>query len=114
MTRGSITTFSVVTDFAKYFTILPAIFAATLPAVSKLDFISLQSPDSAILSAVIFNTFVILALIPLAMRGVKYKPKDATSTLIRNVAVYGIGGLLTPFIAIKAIDLLVNYLHIVG
>jgi len=113
MTRGSITTFSVVTDFAKYFTILPAIFAATLPAISKLDFINLQSPHSAILSAVIFNTFVILALIPLAMRGVKYKPKDATSTLVRNVAVYGIGGLLTPFIAIKAIDLLVNYLHIV-
>jgi K+-transporting ATPase ATPase B chain len=114
MTRGSITTFSVVTDFAKYFTILPAIFAATLPAISKLDFINLQSPDSAILAAVIFNTFVILALIPLAMRGVKYKPKDATSTLIRNVAVYGVGGLLTPFIAIKAIDLLINYLHIVG
>lgn len=66
------------------------------------------------MSAVIFNTFVILALIPLAMRGVKYKPKDATSTLLRNVAVYSIGGLLTPFVAIKAIDLLVNYLHIVG
>ena len=114
MTRGSITTFSVVTDFAKYFTILPAIFAATLPAISKLDFINLQTPHSAILSAVIFNTFVIPALIPLAMRGVKYKPKDATSTLIRNVAVYGVGGLLTPFIAIKIIDLLVNYLHIVG
>jgi len=114
MTRGSVTTFSVVTDFAKYFTILPAIFAATLPAISKLDFINLQSPHSAILAAVIFNTFVILALIPLAMRGVKYKPKDATSTLIRNIAVYGVGGLITPFIAIKAIDLLINYLHIVA
>jgi K+-transporting ATPase ATPase B chain len=114
MTRGSITTFSVVTDFAKYFTILPAIFIATLPAINRLDFINLQSPHSAILSAVIFNTFVIPALIPLAMRGVKYKPKDATTTLLRNVAIYGVGGLLTPFIAIKSIDLVVNALHIVG
>ena len=113
MTRGALTTFSVVTDFAKYFTILPAIFAASLPAVSTLDFIRLQSPHSAILSAVIFNTFVIPALIPLAMRGVNYKPRDATSTLLRNVAVYGLGGLITPFIAIKAIDVIVNYLHIV-
>jgi K+-transporting ATPase ATPase B chain len=113
MTRGAITTFSVVNDVAKYFTIFPAIFAASIPAVNKLNIMALGSPHSAILSAVIFNAIIIPALIPLAMRGVTYKPKSADSILIRNIVIYGGGGLIVPFIGIKAIDVLINTLHII-
>ena len=113
MTRGAITTFSVVNDVAKYFTIFPAIFAATIPAVNKLNIMALQSSHSAILSAVIFNAIIIPALIPLAMRGVTYKPMNADSILMRNIVIYGGSGLIVPFVGIKAIDVLINAVHIV-
>jgi K+-transporting ATPase ATPase B chain len=113
MTRGAITTFSIVNDVAKYFAIIPAVFAASIPQVNKLNIMALSSPTSAILSAVIFNAIIIPALIPLAMRGVKYKPSSASTILLRNIAIYGVGGLIIPFIGIKAIDVLINALHIV-
>ncbi len=112
MTRGAITTFSIVNDVAKYFAIIPAIFAAAIPAANKLNIMALSSPDSAILSAVIFNALIIPALIPLAMRGVKYRPMNASAILLRNIAVYGIGGLIVPFIGIKAIDVIISGLHV--
>jgi len=104
MTRGSLTTFSIANDVAKYFAILPAAFAATYPALKSLDPMRLTSPSSAILSAVIFNALVIIALIPLALKGVKYRPVGATQLLRDNFLVYGLGGLLVPFIGIKLID----------
>jgi len=113
MTRGAITTFSIVNDVAKYFAIIPAIFAAAIPEANKLNIMALSSPNSAILSAVIFNALIIPALIPLAMRGVKYKPSDASTILLRNIAIYGVGGLIVPFIAIKAIDVIITGLHLV-
>ncbi|HEX7515238.1 MAG TPA: HAD-IC family P-type ATPase, partial [archaeon] len=113
MTRGAITTFSIVNDVAKYFAIIPAIFATAIPEANKLNIMGLSSPNSAILSAVIFNALIIPALIPLAMRGVKYKPRDASTILLRNIAIYGVGGLIVPFIAIKAIDVVITSLHIV-
>ncbi|MGZ4923160.1 MAG: potassium-transporting ATPase subunit KdpB [Halobacteriota archaeon] len=113
MTRGAITTFSIVNDVAKYFAIIPAIFAAAIPEANKLNIMALSSPNSAILSAVIFNALIIPALIPLAMRGVKYKPRDASTILLRNIAIYGVGGLIVPFIAIKAIDVIITGLHLV-
>ena len=112
MTRGAITTFSIVNDVAKYFAIIPAIFAATIPGVNKLNIMSLASSNSAILSAVIFNALIIPALIPLAMKGVTYKPRDASAILRRNIAIYGIGGLIVPFVGIKAIDVIINALHL--
>ena len=113
MTRGAITTFSIVNDVAKYFAIIPAVFAASIPQVNKLNIMALSSPTSAILSAVIFNAIIIPALIPLAMRGVKYKPSSASTILLRNIAIYGVGGLIIPFIGIKAIDIILTSLHVV-
>ena len=113
MTRGAITTFSIVNDVAKYFAIIPAVFASSIPQVNKLNIMALSSPSSAILSAVIFNAIIIPMLIPLAMRGVKYKPSSASTILLRNIAIYGVGGLIVPFIGIKAIDVIITALHIV-
>jgi len=111
--RGSLTTFSVANDVAKYFAILPALFVTAYPALDALNIMRLGSPGSAILSAVIFNALIIIALIPLALRGVKYRPATAASLLRRNLLVYGLGGLIVPFIGIKAIDLIVNAAGIV-
>ena len=112
MTRGSLTTFSIANDVAKYFAILPAMFVATYPALSALNVMQLASSQSAILSAVIFNALIIIALIPLALKGVAYRPVGAASLLRRNLLVYGVGGLILPFIGIKAIDLVVAALHL--
>jgi K+-transporting ATPase ATPase B chain len=108
ITRGSLTTFSIANDVAKYFAILPALFAAAYPGLDKLNIMQLHSPESAIVSAVIFNALVIIALVPLALRGVRYKPSSASAMLRRNLLIYGIGGLISPFIGIKLIDLLVS------
>jgi K+-transporting ATPase ATPase B chain len=107
MTRGSLTTFSIANDVAKYFAILPAMFAATYPALNALNVMHLATPQSAILSAVIFNALIIVALIPLALRGVKYRPLGAAKILSRNLLIYGIGGIVIPFIGIKLIDLVI-------
>jgi K+-transporting ATPase ATPase B chain len=108
ITRGNITTFSIANDVAKYFAIIPAVFSASIPALGALNIMKLGSPESAILSAVIFNAFIILALVPLALRGVKYKPIGASALLRRNILIYGVGGIIVPFIGIKLIDLLVS------
>jgi potassium-transporting ATPase ATP-binding subunit len=112
MTRGSLTTFSIANDVAKYFAILPALFVATYPQLNALNVMRLASPQSAILSAVIFNALIIVALIPLALKGVAYRPVGAAALLRRNLLVYGLGGLIAPFIGIKAIDLIVTALHL--
>ncbi len=106
MTRGSLTTFSIANDVAKYFAIIPAAFAATYPALNVLNFMQLATPQSAILSAVIFNALIIMALVPLALRGVPYRPVPAAQLLRDNLLIYGLGGLLVPFVGIKLIDLL--------
>lgn len=106
MTRGSLTTFSIANDVAKYFAIIPAIFVSTYPQLGALNVMHLVSPDSAILSAVIFNALIIVCLIPLALKGVKYRPVGAAALLRRNLTLYGLGGLLVPFVGIKAIDML--------
>jgi K+-transporting ATPase ATPase B chain len=111
MTRGALTTFSIANDVAKYFAIIPAAFAATYPQLAALDVMHLHSPQSAILSAVIFNALIIVALIPLALKGVAYRARPAAQLLRRNLLVYGLGGLAAPFIGIKAIDLLLTALH---
>jgi K+-transporting ATPase ATPase B chain len=111
MTRGSLTTFSIANDVAKYFAIIPAMLMATFPVIAPLNIMRLVSPQSAILSAVIFNALVIIALIPLALKGVPYRPMGAMAVLRRNLLVYGLGGLVVPFIGIKAIDLLIATLH---
>lgn len=108
MTRGALTTFSIANDVAKYFAIIPAAFATTYPALKALDVMRLHSPSSAILSAVIFNALIIIALIPLALRGVKYRPVGAAQVLRDNLLIYGVGGLIVPFIGIKLIDLLLT------
>ena len=108
MTRGALTTFSIANDVAKYFAIIPAMFAATFPVLNALNVMRLQTPESAILSAVIFNALVIIALIPLALRGVKYRPMGAAAILRRNLMIYGIGGIIVPFIGIKLIDMLIT------
>src|SRR5947207_667874 len=108
MTRGSLTTFSISNDVAKYFAIIPAMFAATFPVLNALNIMHLQTPQSAILSAVIFNALTIIALIPLALRGVKYRPMGAAALLRRNLWIYGVGGVIIPFIGIKAIDLVIT------
>jgi len=113
MTRGSLTTFSIANDVAKYFAIIPAAFASTYPQLAALDVMRLTSPSSAILSAVIFNAIVIVFLIPLALKGVKYRAIGAAALLRRNVFIYGVGGLIVPFIGIKLIDLLLTVLHLV-
>jgi K+-transporting ATPase ATPase B chain len=112
MTRGALTTFSIANDVSKYFAIIPAAFASTYPALGRLNFMHLTSPNSAILSAVIFNALIIIVLIPLALRGVPYHPKSAVQLLRDNLLIYGLGGLLTPFIGIKLIDLLLTVLHL--
>src|SRR5450432_1303421 len=108
MTRGTLTTFSIANDVAKYFAIVPALFIATIPALQSLNIMNLKSPQSAILSAVIFNAIIIPILIPLALRGVAYKPIGAGALLRRNLLIYGLGGLIAPFIGIKLIDLIVH------
>ncbi len=108
MTRGALTTFSVANDLAKYFAIIPAAFVATYPALGALNVMGLHSPSSAILSAVIFNALIIVALIPLALRGVKYRSEPASHLLRRNLLIYGVGGLIAPFIGIKLIDILLT------
>jgi K+-transporting ATPase ATPase B chain len=107
MTRGALTTFSIANDIAKYFAIIPAIFAVIYPGLDALNIMRLASPESAIVSAVVFNALVIIALVPLALKGVGYKPGSASALLRRNLLVYGLGGIITPFIGIKLIDLLV-------
>jgi K+-transporting ATPase ATPase B chain len=112
MTRGALTTFSIANDVAKYFAIIPAAFAATYPALRALDVMRLHSPASAILSAVIFNALVIVALIPLALRGIAYRPAPAPAILARHVLLYGVGGLALPFVGIKLVDLALAALHL--
>lgn len=108
MTRGALTTFSIANDVAKYFAIVPAMFAAAFPVLNALNIMGLRTPQSAILSAVIFNALIIIALIPLALRGVKYRPMSAASLLRRNLLIYGFGGIIIPFIGIKIIDVIIH------
>ncbi len=108
MTRGTLTTFSIANDVAKYFAIVPALFMVAIPELAALNIMQLHSPESAILSAVIFNAIIIPILIPLALRGVQYKPIGASALLRRNLLIYGVGGVIAPFIGIKLIDLLVG------
>jgi K+-transporting ATPase ATPase B chain len=112
ISRGALTTFSIANDVAKYFAILPALFVTAYPGLKVLDIMGLGTPTSAILSALIFNALVIVALIPVALRGVKYVPSSASALLSRNLLIYGVGGLIAPFIGIKLIDLLVDLLHL--
>ena len=112
MTRGALTTFSLANDVAKYFAIIPAMFAVIYPPLMALNVMGLASPQSAILSAIIFNALIIIALIPLALKGVRYRAIGAGPLLRRNLLIYGVGGVIIPFIGIKAIDLLVTALHL--
>jgi len=111
ITRGALTTFSIANDVAKYFAIIPAMFVATYPALDRLNVMHLTSPESAILSAVIFNALIIVLLVPLALRGVRYRPLGAEGLLRRNLLIYGLGGLIVPFIGIKLIDMLLGLVH---
>jgi potassium-transporting ATPase ATP-binding subunit len=113
ITRGALTTFSVANDVAKYFAIIPAMFAGAFPVLGVLNVMRLRTPESAILSAVIFNALIIIALIPLALRGVRYRPVGAAALLRQNLLVYGVGGVIAPFIGIKLIDIVITYLHLV-
>ena len=108
MTRGALTTFSIANDVAKYFAIIPAMFLATFPLLNALNIMRLQTPQSAILSAVIFNALIIVALVPLALRGVQYRPMSAAALLRRNLLIYGLGGIVAPFIGIKVIDVVIT------
>ncbi|MEU0603229.1 potassium-transporting ATPase subunit KdpB [Streptomyces sp. NPDC006393] len=108
ITRGALTTFSIANDVAKYFAIIPALFAAVYPGLDKLNIMHLSSPDSAILSAVVFNALIIVALVPLSLKGVRYRPMSADRMLRRNLGIYGLGGLIAPFLGIKLIDLLIS------
>ncbi|HXP19035.1 MAG TPA: potassium-transporting ATPase subunit KdpB [Streptosporangiaceae bacterium] len=110
ITRGALTTFSIANDVAKYFAIIPAMFASVFPGLRLLNIMHLHSPESAITSAIIFNALIIVALIPLALRGVRYRPSSASAMLRRNLWVYGVGGLIIPFIGIKAIDLIIQFI----
>jgi K+-transporting ATPase ATPase B chain len=112
MTRGALTTFSIANDVAKYFAIIPAMFSGVLPALDRLNVMDLGSPRSAILSAVIFNAVVIIGLVPLALKGVKFRAEAAASVLRRNLLVYGLGGVVVPFVGIKLIDILVTALGV--
>ncbi|MGW2582266.1 potassium-transporting ATPase subunit KdpB [Streptomyces virginiae] len=114
ITRGALTTFSIANDVAKYFAIIPAMFAVVYPGLDKLNIMGLTSPESAILSAVIFNALIIIALVPLALKGVQYKPTSADKMLRRNIGIYGLGGLIAPFIGIKIIDLLISLIPGIG
>jgi K+-transporting ATPase ATPase B chain len=113
MTRGSLTTFSIANDVAKYFAIIPALFVTTYPALTAFNIMGLSTPQSAILSAVIFNALIIIALIPLALKGIAYRPSSAAALLRRNLLIYGFGGLLLPFAGIKLVDMAVTALHLV-
>jgi K+-transporting ATPase ATPase B chain len=113
MTRGALTTFSIANDVAKYFAIIPAMFVIAFPALQALNIMRLHSPQSAILASVIFNALIIVALIPLALRGVTYRPAPASVILRRNLFVYGFGGLVVPFVGIKLIDVLLVITHLV-
>ena len=113
MTRGALTTFSIANDVAKYFAIIPALFAATLPWLKPLDIMGLHSATSAILSAVIFNAIIIPLLIPIALKGVKYRPVGADALLRRNLLIWGLGGVIAPFVGIKLIDMVLVALHLV-
>ncbi|MFC4612704.1 potassium-transporting ATPase subunit KdpB [Streptomyces maoxianensis] len=114
ITRGALTTFSIANDVAKYFAIIPAMFAVVYPGLDKLNIMHLSSPESAILSAVIFNALIIIALVPLALKGVRYRPTSADKMLRRNLGIYGLGGLIAPFIGIKLIDLLISLIPGIG
>ena len=113
ITRGALTTFSIANDVAKYFAIIPAAFATTYPALGALNIMRLATPQSAILSAVIFNAVIIIYLIPLALRGVRYRPIGAATLLRDNLLIYGLGGIIVPFIGIKLIDMILVALHLV-
>jgi K+-transporting ATPase ATPase B chain len=113
ITRGSLTTFSIANDVAKYFAIIPAMFAGAFPVLDALNVMDLSTPQSAILSAVVFNALVIVALIPLALRGVKFRAVSAASALQRNLLVYGLGGIVAPFVGIKVIDVVLSALGVV-
>ncbi len=112
MTRGALTTFSIANDVAKYFAIIPAMFAGAFPVLNALNIMGLRTPKSAILSAVIFNAVIIIALIPLALKGVKYRPMSAASMLRRNLLIYGFGGIIVPFIGIKIIDVIMHAIEL--
>jgi K+-transporting ATPase ATPase B chain len=112
MTRGALTTFSIANDVAKYFAIIPAMFAAAFPVLMTLNVMGLKTPQSAILSAVIFNALIIVALVPLALRGIQYRPIGAAALLRRNLMIYGVGGIIAPFIGIKIIDVVITALHL--
>jgi K+-transporting ATPase ATPase B chain len=113
MTRGALTTFSIANDVAKYFAIIPAMFMVVFPQLAVINIMHLRSPESAILSAVIFNALIIVALIPLALRGVSYRAMSAAALLQRNMLIYGLGGIIAPFIGIKLIDMLIASIHLV-
>jgi K+-transporting ATPase ATPase B chain len=113
ITRGALTTFSIANDVAKYFAIIPALLVGVFPVIAPLNIMGLASPKSAILSAVVFNALIIIALIPLALRGVRFRPLGAAALLRRNLVVYGLGGLVAPFPGIKLVDIVVNALHLV-
>jgi K+-transporting ATPase ATPase B chain len=112
ITRGSLTTFSIANDVAKYFAIIPAMFVGVFPQLESINVMGLETPSSAILSAVIFNALIIVALIPLALRGVKFRAAGAADVLRRNLLIYGVGGLVAPFVGIKAIDLVITALGV--
>jgi potassium-transporting ATPase ATP-binding subunit len=112
ITRGALTTFSIANDVAKYFAIIPAMFLATFPMLGALNIMGLRTPESAILSAVIFNALIIVALVPLALRGIRYRPEGAAALLRRNLLIYGVGGVIIPFVGIKAIDVVITLLHL--
>ncbi|MEW2484681.1 potassium-transporting ATPase subunit KdpB [Streptomyces sp. NPDC048411] len=114
ITRGALTTFSIANDVAKYFAIIPAMFAVVYPGLDRLNIMQLSSPESAILSAVVFNALIIIALVPLALKGVRYRPSSADSMLRRNLGIYGLGGLIAPFIGIKIIDLILSLIPGIG
>lgn len=113
ITRGALTTFSIANDVAKYFAIIPAMLMAAFPSIAPLNIMRLASPQSAILSAVIFNALIIIVLIPLALRGVRFRPLGAGALLRRNLLIYGLGGIVAPFPGIKLVDLLVRALHLI-
>lgn len=108
MTRGTLTTFSIANDVVKYFAIIPALFMVAIPQLAPLNIMGLHSPETAILSAVIFNAIIIPILIPLALKGVQYKPIGASALLRRNLLIYGVGGVIAPFVGIKLIDMIVS------
>jgi K+-transporting ATPase ATPase B chain len=112
ITRGALTTFSIANDVAKYFAIIPALFAVTYPVLDRINVLRLYTPQSAVLSAVVFNALVIIALVPLALRGVRFQAVGAAALLRRNLLIYGLGGLVVPFMGIKLIDLIIHFIHL--